>query len=297
MITEELLKYARKYWGTGMVEEEILREEKFPLVDIQTTIAWLMIKKYVSVREIKKIMDAGAGFGRYSIPMAKFGYQVTHLDVSEAMLSLSRQIAVKEGIKNINFVLSDITNLTEIKDRQYDLTICFDAPISYVYPKHFQAISELCRVTDKLVMFMVSGRSGVLPYMIDFDISREYLPKGYKKKIDPFYITKQIAENGVEKWPDDIKAYLEQSNKEAPVDYSFKVDELVDSIQSHGFKVLEIGGPGALARSIKLESLEKIRSDERLFNQFIMFSLDYDFDKYNLGLGAVNLLVIAERIS
>lgn len=296
MITEDMLKYAGKYWGAGMVEEEILREEKFPLVDIQTTIAWLMIKKYVSERNIKTVLDAGAGFGRYSIPMAKFGYQVTHLDISEAMLSLSRQIAIKEDIKNISFVLNDITNLADTKDRHYDFTLCFDAPISYVYPKHFQAIAELCRVTDKLVMFMVSGRSGVLPYMIDFDLSRDYLPKGYKKKLDPFYITKQILEKGVEQWPEDIKAYLEKSNKEAPIDYSFKVDELVNSIQSNGFKILEIGGPGALARSIKPESLEKIRSDERLFNQFIMFALDYDFDKNNLGLGAVNLLVIAERV-
>jgi len=296
MLTEELLKYAGKYWGPGMVEEEILREEKFPLVDIQTTIAWLMIKKHVSERSINTVLDAGAGFGRYSIPMAKFGYQVTHLDISEAMLILAKQIAQKEEIKNINFMLSDITSLKEIKNRQYDFTLCFDAPISYVYPRQFEAIDELCRVTDKLAMFMVSGRSGVLPYMIDFDLSREYLPKGYKKKIDPFYITKQILANGVEKWPDEIKTYLEQNHKDAPLDYSFKVDELITAVEQNGFKVLEIGGPGALARSIKPESLEKIRSDERLFNQFIEFSLNYDFDKYNLGLGAVNILIIAERV-
>ncbi len=65
---------AIKYWNRESAIEEMIREEKFPLVDIQTTIAWIKIKKYLESYNIKTILDAGAGVGRYSLPLANSGY-------------------------------------------------------------------------------------------------------------------------------------------------------------------------------------------------------------------------------
>ncbi len=286
---------ANKYWNKNAVEEEVIREEKFPLVDIQTTITWLKINQFLGEYQVKTLLDAGAGTGRYSIPMARFGFEVTHLDISDDMLKFVENLCEKEEIPNINFQSGSITDMSFFSDRQFDLSFCFDAPISYCYPYQQIAIKELCRVTDKLLMLMVSNRNGVIPFMIDFDLSGDYLPPGYEGELEPFYITKKIMENGVESWPEEIDTFLKASKKEAPLDYSFKIDELKEMVEAEGFDILEIGGPGALARSIKRENLEKIRNDERLFNEFIKFSLEYDFDKYNAGLGAVNILLIAKR--
>jgi SAM-dependent methyltransferase len=294
-VAQEFLEYASKYWNKEVVREEIEREEKFPLVDVQTTIAWLKIRNYLNSEQVANILDAGAGFGRYSIPLAKFGYKVTHLDISGDMLELAKEFADKDDIENISFTQGSIIEMDDFDDKSFDLTISFDAPVSYCYPKHKEAIQELCRVTDKYLMLMVSSRSGVLPFMIDFDLDRNYIPPGYIKKIDPFHVTKTILAKGVEEWPPAIKRYLEDTGKDAPLDYSFTVEELTEILEQNNFEIAEIGGPGALARSIKAENLEKIRSDERLFNEFIKFSLDFDFDKHNLGLGAVNLFVIAKR--
>ena len=294
-LDEKSINYATKFWGKIAAKEEIIREERFPLVDIQTTIAWILINKYVGSPKINNLLDAGAGIGRYSLPVAKFGLDVTHLDISEEMNKKAKKTAKSEGIKNITFEIGEITNLQSYNDKSYDMTLCLDAPISYSYPDQNKAIKELCRVTKDILFIMVSNRNGLIPFMIDFDLSRDYLPPKSKRRTDPFYITKKIIKHGVEIWPEDIKSYLEKSGKEVPADYSFKVNEITNLIEDEDFEILSVGGPGALARSIKPENLEKIRSDERLFNQFIKLSMSFDFDFNNIGLGAVNLLVIAKR--
>jgi len=293
-----MVDYASKYWGITMAEEEAVREKNFPLVHIQTAIAWFMVRAFCT-EDTETILDAGAGAGRYSIPLAKSGYDVTHLDISKDMIETANTISMKEGVKEIRFIQGDICNMDVFQDREFDMTLCFDAPISYTFPNQKKAIKELLRVTNSLVMLMVSNRNGVIPFMIDFDISGEYLDPAWslgKRQMDPFYITKKVMEKGVEEWPRDIKSYLEESGKDAPADYSFKVDEIVGLIEENSnFEVVKIGGPGALARSIKPESLETIIKDDRLFSQFIELSLEYDFDKFNIGLGAVNLLIVAKR--
>lgn len=286
---------ALKYWNRESAIEELVREEKFPLVDIQTTLAWIKIKQYLDKSSIETILDAGAGVGRYSLPLAKFDYKVTHLDISREMNSVAQKSAENEELENIKFMVGDISNIPNISDKSYDFVISFDSPITYCYPDHFKALDEVLRVSKDLVMIMVSSRTGTLPFYIDFDIEKGYRDADDDSRID-FIATESIINNGVEVWDEKTKKYLEESGKDAPQDYSFETDQLLDHIKGSGFEILEVGGLGALARSIKPENLEIIRSDERLFNKFISYALNFDFNRYNIGLGAVNTMVIAKRI-
>ena len=295
MKSKQKKQSAQEHWGEFAAKEELLREKKFPFVGIQTSIALTTINKYLHSFEIKKILDAGAGTGRYSIPLAKAGYPITHLDISEDMLSLAKQKAEQEGIETIDFKSGSVVDLSEFKDEAFDMTLSFDAPVSYSYPNHETAIKELCRVTQKLLLLMVSSRNGVIPFQIDFDLSRDYLPPNYSKSLDPFYATQTLIEHGVEKWPDEIQTYLEETGASIPYDYAFNIDEITQLVSQEGFEVIEMGGPCALARSIRAENLEKIINDHNLFERFIQLSMDYDFNQYNIGLGAVNLLLIAQR--
>ncbi|MBN1971218.1 MAG: class I SAM-dependent methyltransferase [Candidatus Delongbacteria bacterium] len=283
-----------RYWNRESANEEMLREEKFPLVDIQTTLTWIKIKKYLDQYNISSILDAGAGVGRYSLPLAKFGYDVTHLDISPYMNRIAEKTAESEEIKNIKIVEGDISDLSMYNDRSYDFVISFDAPISYCYPNQYKALEEILRVCDKIAIIMVSSRSGVLPFYIDFDLAGDYKPAKYPKS-ENFIATKSILENGVEIWPEKIEKFLNDTGKDAPKDYSFTVTELKQFFSNSDFEIVEIGGPGALARSIKSENLDLIRSDDRLFNEFIGFSLNYDFQDETCGMGAVNTMIIVKR--
>lgn len=284
---------ARAFWGEAMAAEEPLREARFPLVEVQTAIAWRVIED--CLHGTLRVLDAGAGTGRYSLPLAARGHRVTHLDLSPAMLERARAAAAKHAVDGIEFRQGDVCNLAAFADRSFDLTLCLDAPVSYAWPRHAEALEEVCRVTGDVLVLMVSSRSGSLPFMVDYDLTGAFVPPGHGGPHDPFFLTESVLRHGVEQFPDAFKPWLAREGKLTPPDYAFTVPELTALLREQGFAVERLGGPGALARSVRPESLARIRSDPALFERFIGFSLAFDFDPHNAGLGAVNLLAVARR--
>ncbi|HEY8542170.1 MAG TPA: class I SAM-dependent methyltransferase [Pseudothermotoga sp.] len=67
------------------------------------------------------ILDVGCGTGRHSVELAKRGYNVTGIDISEEMLKEARKHCVEEGVA-AEFIQADATNF--IVDKLYDACIC-----------------------------------------------------------------------------------------------------------------------------------------------------------------------------
>jgi SAM-dependent methyltransferase len=292
-MVEPLREDAVAFWGEAMAAEEPLREARFPLVEFQTAIAWRVLEDYLGGR--LRVLDAGAGTGRYSLPIAARGHRVTHLDVAPAMLRLAMEAAARQGLADIEFRQGDVRNLAGLASRAYDLTLCMDAPLSYAWPRQAQALAEVCRVTREVLVLMVSSRTGVLPFMLDFDLAGSFVPPGQTGRHDPFFLSEAVLRGGVEDYPAEFRPWLAAQGKLTPPDYAFTVPELTALLREQGFAVERLGGPGALARSIRPEHLERIRADRALFQRFVGYSLAFDFDPHCAGLGAVNLLVVARR--
>lgn len=285
--------HAHAFWGDVMAAEEPLREQRFPLVQVQTELARRVIERYTATP--RRVLDAGAGTGRFSLPLAAAGHWVTHLDVSPAMLQRAMACAAKQGLHTIDFRQGDVKALDGLADRSYDVTLCLDAPISYAWPHHEQALAEVCRVTRDVVVLMVSSRYGVVPFMVDYDLDGEFLPPGYDKPVPPFLAARGILADGIEHFPDDVQTWMAETGRLTPPDYAFTPEELSALVEAQGFAVEVLGGPGALARSIRPESLDKVLADPRLFAEFVELSLAYDFQPHTLGLGGVNLLLVGRR--
>lgn len=60
-----------------------------------------------------KVLDVGCGEGFYAIYLAKKGFEVTGIDISENAIKLAKENSKKQGV-NIKFIPIDITNLKEI---------------------------------------------------------------------------------------------------------------------------------------------------------------------------------------
>lgn len=112
------------------------------------------------------MFDGGAGCGRFSIPLAKLGYKVTHFDISQPMLDKAQKLAKEAGVlENITFVKGALEDLSAYADRSFDLVLSFDAPVSYTYPNQNQVIGELVRIAKKRILLSVTSRLGALPYL------------------------------------------------------------------------------------------------------------------------------------
>ncbi|RYG24585.1 class I SAM-dependent methyltransferase [bacterium] len=67
------------------------------------------------------ILDVGCGTGRHAVELAKRGYRVTGIDLSEGMLNVARAKAAVEGV-DVKFVQADATNFQT--DERFDAAIC-----------------------------------------------------------------------------------------------------------------------------------------------------------------------------
>jgi 2-polyprenyl-3-methyl-5-hydroxy-6-metoxy-1,4-benzoquinol methylase len=78
------------------------------------------IEKEIDFNKSQKIIDIGCGTGRHSIELAKRGYKVTGIDLSESQLVRAKEKAKAQNLQ-IDFQKHDARNLTF--KNEYDLAI------------------------------------------------------------------------------------------------------------------------------------------------------------------------------
>lgn len=74
------------------------------------------------------ILDAGCGTGGHAIPLAKRGYDITGIDISEEMLKIAKENSRKNDV-NLTFNVMDLCDL-ELQ-KKFDACICMFGVISY----------------------------------------------------------------------------------------------------------------------------------------------------------------------
>ena len=260
---------------------------------------------------IRTVFDGGAGSGRFSILLAKQGCQVTHFDISQPMIEKAQHLAAKEGVLDrITFVKGALENLSAYHDRQFDLVISFDAPISYTYPNQNKVIGELVRIAGKRIMISVSSRLGSLPYLANpiqknqfildencDDPFVQWCITNREQMISGFTFSKQNAEkllaDGLMGGEEEIAQY-EQGGAPWCITYTFMPDELERILSGYGVRNIQLSGPGAYVRTIPREILTKIMNDPKQRQDFLDFCYRYDSNLYVCGMGKDNLLAVGE---
>lgn len=158
-------KLVRKYYSDmGMREWRRLVRDAYQRLEFDTTTHFL--KKYLPKKGL--ILDAGGGPGRYTIELAKLGYDIVLFDLSSEMLKIAeRQIKkakVQQKVKQIK--QGSIDDLSMFSDTTFDAVICFGGALSHLVDKarREKAIDELIRVAKKGSPIFVSviGKLAVL---------------------------------------------------------------------------------------------------------------------------------------
>src|SRR5579885_2460171 len=68
-----------------------------------------------------RILDVGCGTGRHSIELAKRGYEVTGIDLSNGMLSVAKEKASAAGVQ-VEWIQADATCFEP--SQKYDAALC-----------------------------------------------------------------------------------------------------------------------------------------------------------------------------
>lgn len=111
-------------------------------VEFLTTIKY--IKKYIKSED--RVLEIGAGTGRYSHALAREGYEIDAVELVERNIEIFKQNT--QSNEKITITQGNAMDLSAFPDNKYDITLLL-GPLYHLYTKadKQQALSEAIRVT------------------------------------------------------------------------------------------------------------------------------------------------------
>ena len=199
-----------------MTEIEILKQhyetfdEESRLLSRHGQVEFLTTMKYIHTYaekvNAKNIIEVGAGTGRYSVALAKEGFDVTAVELVEHNLDILRQKL--DGSETLTAIQGNALDLSQFADGSFDMTLLLGPMYHlFTFEDKKKALSEAVRVTKPggfiLVAYCMNEptiinfgfRQGNLQYILDNNmLLDEWHCKSDPKEIFELYRTEDIAE-------------------------------------------------------------------------------------------------------
>jgi ubiquinone/menaquinone biosynthesis C-methylase UbiE len=169
MKDEEISRMVKE-WFTKTTRYEWRRLTQEPYHRIEFFVTMHFLNKYLPEKGL--ILDAGGGPGRYTIELAKRGYEVILLDLVPEMLKVAerriRRACVKKKVRQI--VEGSIEDLSMFDDEAFDAVLCLGGPLCHILnqQQREKAVRELVRVAKKgaPIFASVISRLGLLKTLL-----------------------------------------------------------------------------------------------------------------------------------
>ncbi len=250
---------------------------------LEFIVAMHFLEKYLPKKGL--ILDAGGGPGRYTIELARKGYDVVLFDLSPGCLKIAekriRNARVKDRVKNL--VQGSITDMRQFTDESYDAVVCLGA-LSHLVEKRDResAASELVRVAK-------IGRPIFISVINLYGVFRTVLQRIQYELLAPSH--RRMFSQGIHRaeWHKDEPDY-----QGFPDAYFFLPPELKRLFEKHGVETLEMATCEGLSSHLK-EETNKIYEDARKWKFWLTLILRTCTDPHILGLGE-HFVYIGKRI-
>ena len=254
MNEENLINYYNKF------NEEKRLNTRHGKIEYITTMKY--IKKYLEPND--KIIEIGAGTGKYSISLSNEGYDVTAVELVKHNIK-----EIEKKSKKVKTILGNAINLKKIKDNTYDMTLLL-GPMYHLITKEekIKALEEAKRITKKngiiIVAYCMNDYAVIIHGFRD-----NFIKKAIKNKEinSNFHLTPKNTDLYSRVTIDDI-------------------NELNKLVNIKRIKIISPDGPSNYIRNI----LNKM--DEETFNIYINYHLSTCERKDLIGAGAHTLDIL-----
>jgi ubiquinone/menaquinone biosynthesis C-methylase UbiE len=245
-------------------EEERLVKDKAHQIEYITTTKY--IEKYL--KNGNRILEVGAGTGRYSINYAKKGYRIDSVELVKRNLDILKSKITKD--MDIDAIQGNCLDLSVYNDNTFDITLIL-GPLYHLYEDKDakQAISEAIRVTKK-------GGKIFIAFIPDDAVVMSYGIRGKHIKDLKNIVDKNWK---VPKIPKEIFA-------------TYRIEELQDIINEFDVKELELVSADGISSNMAIYVNELDKEEFELYVDYHLRNCDR---RELLGFSS-HLLEIVEKL-
>jgi len=229
------------------------------------------------------VLDAGGGPGRYSIELAKKGYDVILFDISPKCLEVAKKKIARARIKNKvkEIIEGSITDMGVFNNEQFDAVLCL-GPFSHLIEKRQRekAANEIVRVAK-------TGAHLFISVISLYGVFRTILQEFPHELTDPSHV--ELFTHGIHRWH-EIPYKKERSFPDA---YFWHPRELREFFESMGIKTLQMATCEGLSTHLP-RATNKLYRDKEKWIRWTELILKTCTDPVLLGMGE-HILYIGQK--
>lgn len=226
----------------------------YSLVEFESTM--FLIKKYFPNKG--SILDIGSGPGRYSIELAKLGYKMTLLDLSQTELDIAREQFEHHGLSSHGFHCSCALDLDQFEDNQFD-SILVLGPMYHIHDEsdRIKVQTNVHRILKKngIAIFAYINTWGTLKSSL-YELSDDFHDKAnFKLMLDG-----------------DLK--LDSKNAFTTAHFTTPPQALNEMRRSK-FEIISYAGAESFISGMNLEIGKVKEKSNNLYNNYIKAAAEY----------------------
>ncbi|MFJ7746815.1 class I SAM-dependent methyltransferase [Peribacillus sp. NPDC097295] len=206
---------------------------------LEFQVNWHYIRKYLP--QIGKVLDNGAGPGRYAMRLAQQGYQVTLTDLVPRLVEIAQEKAKEMGVSEQfgGFHVADARDLSALQENHFDAALAL-GPMYHLQLEQDRnkAIQELYRVTKKEGIVFVAFMPRIRHVLSSLLSPENWKPNDNMESILDFMNRGEFNHSDKGRFTGA---------------YYFNIEDIQPFMESHGFETINLIGSSNIGTLLSKE--------------------------------------------